>query len=63
MIPLEDARLKANVSHPKPSPTCLLASVVPLGEETSVPRALLRDFGGRGYPMARMGQPATREGC
>lgn len=43
-IPLEDARLKADVGGPKSNPTCLLTSVVPLGEGISVPRTLLKDI-------------------
>lgn len=45
LIPLEDARLKADVGGSQSSPTCLLTSVVPLGEGISVSRTLLRDIG------------------
>lgn len=40
----EDARLEANVGGPRLSPTCLFTSVIPVSEEISVPRALMRDL-------------------
>lgn len=49
-IPLEDARLKADVGGLKSNPTCLLTSVVPLREGISVPRTLLRDIEGEIIP-------------